>query len=242
MGRKMLHHQHRKKNLLLRLNAIHSSYSDGNIFLFVLLSILLVISNILPVYSSNFGLGSIGSLFSSNRQQQGNQIGNQMSANLVGSPINAMGPSGMLNMGSTGSLMGTRLMNLQSGRQQQQQQSGNIFSGLIPGLDGLFGLGGGGDSGGGGAPFLPPGMTMTPDGCLCPIPKGRTKYIAVEVPKIIYVPPKEKTKVITIKEIREVPVTKYKEEHEGGYEEDHGVSFDTEKCEGDHCGNSYGKS
>ena len=42
---------------------------------------------------------------------------------------------------------------------------------------------------------------MTGDGCLCPMPKAKTKYIAVEVPQVIFVPPKEKTKIITIKEV-----------------------------------------
>lgn len=44
-------------------------------------------------------------------------------------------------------------------------------------------------------------MTVTGDGCLCPMPKAKTKYIAVEVPQVIFVPPKEKTKIITIKEV-----------------------------------------
>lgn len=63
----------------------------------------------------------------------------------------------------------------------------------------------------GGLPGLPPGMTMTQDGCLCPVPKAKTKYIAVEVPKIVFIPPKEqKTKIITIKEVvSEAPANKY---------------------------------
>lgn len=78
----------------------------------------------------------------------------------------------------------------------------------IPGLGGgggggLFGGGGGGSGNGvgGGLPGIPPGMTVTGDGCLCPMPKAKTKYIAVEVPQVIFVPPKEKTKIITIKEV-----------------------------------------
>lgn len=74
----------------------------------------------------------------------------------------------------------------------------------IPGLGGggggLFG-GGSGNGVGGGLPGIPPGMTVTGDGCLCPMPKAKTKYIAVEVPQVIFVPPKEKTKIITIKEV-----------------------------------------
>lgn len=169
--------------------------------------------------SPAFG-STLGSLFSGRQQFSGNLMGTTGS-------INTIGPSGALTMGSAGGVMGTRIMSNAGnsfGRLQNQPQSGNILSGLIPGLDGLFG--GGGDGGGGGG-LLPPGMTMTQDGCLCPIPKGRTKYIAVEVPKIIFVPPKEKTKVITIKEIREVPASKYsKDEEDGSEEDDSGVSFD----------------
>ena len=87
-------------------------------------------------------------------------------------------------------------------------------------------------------------MTMTQDGCICPVPKARTKYIAVEVPKVVFVPPKEKTKIITIKEIIERPASDYESKYEQSkyesdskYEssssnsrgkelEDDGVSFD----------------
>lgn len=77
--------------------------------------------------------------------------------------------------------------------------------------------------------MLPPGMTMTQDGCICPMPKAKTKYIAVEVPKVVFVPPKEKTKIITIKEIIERPASKYS--MDGGSsryddDDDDGVSFD----------------
>lgn len=148
--------------------------------------------------------------------------------------LNTLGPSGALTLGAGGGVMGTRIVsnsgNSNAFGRLQQPTSGSLLSGLIPGLDGLFG--GGGDGGGGGGGFLPPGMTMTQDGCLCPVPKGKTKYIAVEVPKIIFVPPKEKTKVITIKEIREVPASKYESDSGGKYddeeEDDSGVSFDSE--------------
>lgn len=95
----------------------------------------------------------------------------------------------------------------------------------IPGLGGgLFGGGGGGAGNGvgGGLPGIPPGMTVTGDGCLCPMPKARTKYIAVEVPQVIFVPPKEKTKIITIKEVVTEKTPSYPDSD--GYEDDSGSS------------------
>ena len=96
----------------------------------------------------------------------------------------------------------------------------------IPGLGGgLFGGGGAGNGIGGGLPGIPPGMTVTADGCLCPMPKARTKYIAVEVPQVIFVPPKEKTKIITIKEVVTEKTPSYGDfDAGGGYEEDSGSS------------------
>ena len=101
---------------------------------------------------------------------------------------------------------------------------------------GSFGGGGGGGQSAnliGGLPGLPPGMTMTQDGCLCPVPKAKTKYIAVEVPKIVFVPPKEqsKTKIITIKEVISEPAAEKYSAMSNGYDTDDSSSswsFDNE--------------
>lgn len=190
----------------------HCYFMISLLFKLVLLVSCLLSLHLSQVSAGGFG-STLGSLFSGRQQ-------NQFSGNLNN------GAAGNLIMGTAGGVMGTRIMS-NNGRIQQQQSpaSGNILSGLIPGLDGLFGGGSGGGSSGSGGGFLPPGMTMTQDGCLCPVPKGRTKYIAVEVPQIIFVPPKEKAKVITIKEIREVPASKYSKDDDEEEED----SFDSEK-------------
>lgn len=94
---------------------------------------------------------------------------------------------------------------------------------------GSFGGGGGGQSANliGGLPGLPPGMTMTQDGCLCPVPKAKTKYIAVEVPKIVFVPPKEssKTKIITIKEVVSEPAAEKYSAMSNGYDDGDDSSY-----------------
>lgn len=187
-----------------------------------------------PSSAQTFG-SSLASLFNRGNmnQQQQSPSGNPV----TGLRLSSGGVSGLQPMATFGSqvqmqpltggtmgTLGTRInMNQQQQQQSGRQQSGSIFSGLSDLFPGLGGGGGGGGGGGlGGLPGLPPGMTMTQDGCLCPMPKAKTKYIAVEVPKVVFVPPKEKTKIITIKEIVEKPASRSKY----GDSEDDGVSFD----------------
>ena len=191
-----------------------------------------------PVSSQAFG-STLASIFSRGTnsgvvgggggQQQTSNAGmtglRLMSSGSGGSGLQSQATFGRLQSVSGASIsgggtMGTRMPGVQSGR---LQSSGSLFSGLAD----LFpGLGGGGGGGGGGFPALPPGMTLTQDGCICPVPKAKTKYIAVEVPKVIFVPPKEKTKIITIKEIVEKPASNYHKYDSHEDEEDGGVSFD----------------
>ncbi|KAI1278111.1 hypothetical protein HDE_14478 [Halotydeus destructor] len=94
------------------------------------------------------------------------------------------------------------------------------IGGLLPNLPGIGGgfPGLGGLPGFGGLPGLPPGMTVTGDGCLCPLPKATTKYIAIEVPKVVFEKPKHKHRVTTCKQtIEVVPDTYVKEVSGGGY-------------------------
>lgn len=178
------------------------------------------------IVSSSATFSTLSQLFSG--RQFANQVSqNQLTnANLIGGnqvPQNQMGSANLVGGGggiATGGQMGARFVN--------QQQSGGLLGGGGGGLANLIGGGGGGGGGGSGASgnllgnILPPGMTMTQDGCLCPVPKAKTRYIAVEVPKVVFIPPKEKTKIITVKEVDEYPSypKEYSKEYVKEYEED----------------------